>query len=81
MSEDQNKKLDQKLLQIVKDFHWQAMVKFGPDRHCDGTDAILYGVLKILGYDVPFEDRFIDKERVDRLIEEVKQKGNEEVKK
>jgi len=67
------KKLNKKQLEMLESFHWQAMVEFGPDRHCDGSSAILYGVLKLLDYDVPFTDPYKSKEEVDKLILEIKE--------
>ncbi len=73
---DNPKTISNELYEKIKCFHANTMKDFGPDGHCDGSDGMVYGVLKMLGYEVSYDERFVSKNHVDKMIEEA-MKSNE----
>ena len=67
-------KIEQEKLETLRNLMVNLMIDFGPDRHCDGSDAILYAILKFLDYEVPFLDEYVRQVDVDRMIKEYRQK-------
>lgn len=68
------KRISKKQLRMLTAFHWLAMFKFGPDMHTDGSDAMVYGVLKLLNYNVPYRDPYVSIREVEKLISDIKEK-------
>ena len=71
-------KIEKELYENLLNWTFESMIKWGPDGHCDGHDIILYGILKILGYDdipLEFNPRWYSKQEIDSAIKNVLEKG------